>query len=210
MKTIFLLKNIDTDLIDKKYNFKFKSNINIDTHRHNTTDINELNTTISVSYNYLDESKKKKKCSLTMKNLLGKTLPKSTNIHCYWCKHSFKTCPIGCPIKFVIKPVKHYQTDGIFCSFNCCLSFINDNTHKSIYEYSLNFIKLFHQNLFGVDTFVKPAPDWRLLNIFGGDKTIEEFRSSFDSIVYDNIDNYITCIPDQLPISWLYNENLYL
>lgn len=99
--------------------------------------------------------------------------PSSTSILCFWCKHSFSTKPIGCPIKFInnrieksyisqitkdkyymkenitktkleqlsqlkqdtieIKLIEkeHYVTDGIFCSFNCVMSFIQENAHDS-------------------------------------------------------------------------------
>jgi len=212
MKTIFLLKHIDIDSIDSKYNFSFKSNIcTNNTRKHNTTDLNDLNSnTNNDLFCYLDESKKKQKCIMTMKSLLGKPLPKQTSIHCHWCKHKFESCPIGCPIKFMNKPSKHFITDGIFCSFNCCLAFINDNNHNPLYDFSKNYLKLFHNKLYNIESFVKPAPDWRHLNTFGGDLTIKDFRNTFNTIIYKNIDNYITSLPTQLPISWLYNENIYL
>ena len=33
----------------------------------------------------------------------------------------------------------YYITDGIFCSFNCCLAFIN-NTNDKLYHDSLNLL----------------------------------------------------------------------
>ena len=211
MKTTFLLHDINIDSIDEKYNFKFKSNINRNTHKQNTTDLNDLSDIENnKSYSYLDDSKKKKKCIVSMCNMIGKNLPKQTNIHCYWCKHSFNTKPISCPIKYVHRPKEHYICDGIFCSFNCCLAFINDNQHLPLYEYSYNLLKHIHSKIFDINTFIKPSPNWRLLNVFGGNKSIEEFRKTFDSIIYEDIDNYITNIPDQLPIGWLYKESIYL
>ncbi len=209
MKYTFVLKNIDISQIDSKYKFKFKSNINNSTHKQNTTHINDLNALESnyKSYSYLDDSKKKKKCTVTMNNSLGKPLPSKTKIHCFWCKHPFNTKPIGCPIKFN----KHsYTTDGIFCSFNCCLSYINDNKHKSMYDLSLTYLSNIHNKLFKIDTFVKPAPHWRILDTFGGTKNINEYRNSFDSIVYEPNNNYIKAFPEQLPIGWIFEENLFI
>ena len=31
---------------------------------------------------------------------------------------------------------EYYETDGIFCSFNCCQSYINDNKHIRLYDNS--------------------------------------------------------------------------
>ena len=209
MKYTFVLKNINIADIDSKYNFRFKSNISNATHKENTTCISELNDSDhNKSYSFLDDSKKKKKCTLTMNNHLGKKLPHKTNIHCYWCKHSFTCPPIGCPIKHTKNDT--YITDGIFCSFNCCLSYINDNKHKSLYEYSLNYLMNMHSIIFKTDVFIKLAPNWRLLKMFGGNKNIEDYRKSFDSVVYKPNDNYIITFPDQLPIGWIYEEQLFI
>ncbi len=210
MKYTFVLQNINISNIDSKYNFKFKSNINEDSHRQNTTDITQLNAleTKHKSYSFLDDSKKPKKCSVTMNNHIGKPIPTNTNIHCYWCKHKFDNHPIGCPIKY--NTDNSYTTDGIFCSFNCCLSYINDNKHKSLYNMSLTYLINMHNKIFNVDSFVKPAPDWRLLNMFGGTKNIEEYRKTFDSVVYKPNNNYIKSFPEQLPIGWIFEENLYI
>ena len=152
MKYTFVLQNINISDIDTKYNFKFKSNINDSTHRQNTTDITNLSSldTISKTYSFLDDSKKNKKCLVSMTNSIGKPLPTKTHIHCYWCKHSFDTNPIGCPIKF--NKNNSFTTDGIFCSFNCCLSYINDNKHKSLYNMSLTYLTNMHNSIFKVIT----------------------------------------------------------
>ena len=58
MKTIFLLKHLDIESIDSKYNFSFKSNIYINnTHKPNTTDLKDLNSnTNNDLFCYLDYS----------------------------------------------------------------------------------------------------------------------------------------------------------
>ena len=38
--------------------------------------------------------------------------------------------------EIIIEEKDYYETDGIFCSFNCCKAFINDNKHKRLYDYS--------------------------------------------------------------------------
>ena len=53
-------------------------------------------------YSFLDESKKNHQCIVTMKSYLTQEeLPRSTTLHCFWCRHSFHTIPIGCPIEYV-------------------------------------------------------------------------------------------------------------
>ena len=101
-KLTFILFNIDPNEIDTKYNINIKSNID----KRNTTIINKTNLSdLSGSTHkhviYYDEAKKKKKCSVTMLHHTTKSIiSKKTNICCFWCKHCFKTQPIGCPIKF--------------------------------------------------------------------------------------------------------------
>lgn len=83
-----------------------------------------------------------------------------------------------------IEPSKksYFLVDGIFCSFNCILAFINDNYSNILYKDSLNLLKCLYNSLYN-DTWKKitPAPDWRLLKDFGGNLKIEEFRSFFNS-----------------------------
>ena len=45
------------------------------------------------TYNFLDESKKEHRGVLTMYNL-------TPSACCFWCRHSFDTIPIGCPIDY--------------------------------------------------------------------------------------------------------------
>ena len=55
---------------------------------------------------------------------------------------------------------------------------------------------------------INSAPNWRLLDVFGGHLTIQDFRNNFKTYSYRDINNYITSLPHQLPISWLYEEKV--
>tara|TARA_A100000164_G_scaffold247005_1_gene219752 strand:- start:1913 stop:2119 length:207 start_codon:yes stop_codon:yes gene_type:complete len=55
---------------------------------------------------------------------------------------------------------------------------------------------------------INSAPNWKLLDVFGGNLSIQEFRKNFKIYSYKDIDNYITSLPHQLPISWLYEERV--
>ena len=55
---------------------------------------------------------------------------------------------------------------------------------------------------------INSAPNWRLLKSFGGHLSIEEFRNNFKTYSYRDIHNYITSLPNQLPVAWLYEEKV--
>src|SRR5690606_29070975 len=80
-----------------------------------------------------------------------------------------------------------FETDGVFCSFNCCLAFINDNSTNPKYKLSKNLLmNIYHivNNIktLNVKELFKPSPSWRLLKEYGGHLTIDDFRKSFDKI----------------------------
>lgn len=89
---------------------------------------------------------------------------------------------------FEIVPVEteYYLTDGIFCSFNCIISFIQDHSHDSFYSESKMLTYSMYREVVGKRVSkIKGAPHWRLLKIFGGPFTIDEFRKSFNIFEYE-------------------------
>lgn len=251
-KYVFILKNINTEQIDKKYGITIISNITqTQLQPHNTTKLTELKeinlekTLETISF--FDEAKRIYQCNISMIDFsTGKDLS-LLNYNCYWCRHPFNSYPIGCPIKYlsnksiksyhsevskdnyvikenitksktdffeknksdnsfdfsIIKDTKksniiihkesYYETDGVFCSFNCCKSYIKDNKHNIMYNYSETLlIKLLTEitNNNNKDVSLKsivinPAPSWRLLSEYGGHLSINEFRENFNKITYD-------------------------
>jgi hypothetical protein len=67
-----------------------------------------------------------------------------------------------------------YEVDGMFCSPNCCLAFIQDNKHNRLYDRSE---LLLYKTLELGSTPINPAPHWRALIQYGGTLTIKEFRA---------------------------------
>lgn len=204
----FMLFNINPSEIDEKYNFTIKSNIDTDkdiTTANKITNITDIETDKKYIYSYLDQSKHNIKCLITMNNLIGTPLPKTTNIHCYWCRSPFNTTPIGCPIKYINNT---YTVDGIFCSFNCCKAFIDTKKHDSLYTNSDNLINKLYFDIYNNNIQIKKAPTWKLLNTYGGNQSISKFRESFNMIEYKDNNNYITQIPEQFPISWIIEEHV--
>jgi hypothetical protein len=94
--------------------------------------------------------------------------------------------------RITIDENEYYETDGIFCSFNCCQAFINENKHNPLYEQSTFLLnKIFNEYIKSMskdkDQKIKkivPAAHWRLLLQYGGDKTILEFRETFNKNEY--------------------------
>lgn len=76
----------------------------------------------------------------------------------------------------------YYETDGIFCSFNCCKAFIKDNKgHNNLYEHSEFLLCKLYFDMYGVKNVnINQAPHWRLLTDYGGHLTIEQFRENFN------------------------------
>lgn len=92
----------------------------------------------------------------------------------------------------------YYETDGVFCSLNCLLAFIEDNSKNPLYANSkMLFHKLYKKN-------ITPAPSWRLLIPYGGNLTIEKFRENSNKLTYNNRG---ICRPYK-PIGFAYEENI--
>lgn len=94
-----------------------------------------------------------------------------------------------------IEPNGYYETDGIFCSFNCCLAFLQarGNNKNAIYKNSKNLLLQIYNDVSGADSKNKkngtfeeiiPAAHWRTLIDFGGFLSIEEFRGAFNKTKY--------------------------
>ncbi len=104
----------------------------------------------------------------------------------------------------------YYMTDGTFCSFNCCVAWIKDNSHIPIYKNSLFLIHDIYTRYFDVSLEtcqIQPAPHWRMLKEYGGTMTIEDFHNTFNKIIYDN-SQYVKHVPWTKPIGMMFEEFL--
>lgn len=100
-------------------------------------------------------------------------------------------------------PFDHYLTDGIFCSFNCTLSFIKDNSHDILYKESYSLLHSMYFDLVGKKMAkIIPSPHWRLLKDFGGHLSIEEFRQNLNTVDYKFMFN----LRDMHAISKVYKQ----
>jgi hypothetical protein len=81
----------------------------------------------------------------------------------------------------------YYLTDGIFCSFNCCMAYIIENRTNSMYALSeMLLLKMYNDINPSTVPFIEEAPHWRKLKQCGGDLSIDQFRYSFNKIEYKN------------------------
>lgn len=103
----------------------------------------------------------------------------------------------------------YYTTDGIFCSFNCCLAFIQHHHNDPLYRYSENLLSHIHSQTFGSQAQpITPAPSWRLLKTYGGSISIEDFRKNFYKIDYKDISNIVYPQSKFKMIGFLYEKQV--
>ena len=78
----------------------------------------------------------------------------------------------------------YYITEGIVCSWNCGISYINDNKHDKRFTHSLELFYDMYKKCNNIPKetviYIKGSPHWKLLDIFGGNWSIEEYRSKFN------------------------------
>lgn len=88
--------------------------------------------------------------------------------------------------RLFVKKNEYYETDGCFCSFNCCMSYINENNYNILYNKSEILIIKMYNDIFNTNiNVIEPAPHWRLLKEYGGRLSINTFRNNFNKIEYE-------------------------
>lgn len=111
-------------------------------------------------------------------------------------------------LKCASSGIDYYETDGIFCSFNCCMAYIKDNTHNKLYSSSEKLLLHMYRRLHPTVKFpeITPAPSWRLLKSNGGFLSIDKFRSGFGKVEYTY--HGLTNMPKMNSIGRLYETTL--
>lgn len=108
--------------------------------------------------------------------------------------------------------LNYYVTDGVFCSFNCCKAFIQMNSKNPLYKQSENLLNKIYMNLFQIkDSFeIQPAPDWRLLESYGGPLSIDSFRKNFYKVEYIDREENSMVLPTCRTIGHIYEKKIKL
>ena len=97
---------------------------------------------------------------------------------CWWCVHKASVY-VGCPVKLIRGPKSSEMCcRGYFCSYQCALAWGVDNSYKNV----RSLVYLVSRRNYDSDGDVKAAPKRELLQLFGGHLTIEQFRSTTESI----------------------------
>lgn len=101
----------------------------------------------------------------------------NTDYYCWWCCHPFDGPPIPIPSKYD-KLKKKFHVYGCFCSFNCAKSYV---LNKPLLKFSTNdLLGYMYRIIFDKKMEIKNAPPKEILKVFGGDKSIEEYRQTFN------------------------------
>jgi hypothetical protein len=120
--------------------------------------------------------------------------PTRTSYVCWYCCHKFNTTPVGIPQLLIHTDFNCY---GNFCSYNCAKRYLrplieddmamlqtpNDIFMEDDLGEKMQLLELLYhlETNAPLDEPIKPAPSRLTLTMFGGTKTIEEFRKNFSS-----------------------------
>lgn len=105
-----------------------------------------------------------------------------------------------------VEKADYYETDGVFCSFNCCQAWIDDNKHDSLYDPSHSLLIKMYCDMMNVKAVeIKAAPHWRLRRESGGHYTHLTFREGFGKVEYDYCGTFFKF----RPIGRMYEEKLH-
>jgi hypothetical protein len=97
----------------------------------------------------------------------------SRDTKCWWCKNSFNTPAVGLPELYF---ENKFHCIGHFCSYNCALSY-NIDINENIWNRT-SLLNLLYHKTYNTNIAITAAPDWKQLNEYGGNLTIEDFRKN--------------------------------
>jgi len=107
-----------------------------------------------------------------------------------------------------IKKNTYYETDGVFCSFNCCQAWIEHHKHDRRYDDSETLLaKIYNEYNKTKSVVIMASRHWRMLEMYGGHLTIRKFRDGFNKIEYES--HGMCKNPIFKPLASLYQEKLH-
>lgn len=115
---------------------------------------------------------------------------------CFWCCHSIDNLIYGMPYNYDTINDTYYIL-GSFCSLNCANAYnfsINSGSDK-VWEVN-SWIQMLGRR-YGLKNVIRPAPSRYLLEMFGGNLSIDEFRKSH----IDETKTYVLNIPPMISIN---------
>lgn len=133
---------------------------------------------------------------------------------CWWCCHEFNTTPLALPYKYDDRRNTFYTT-GNFCSWSCIKSFAIDKYGLSKGGLICGNIVMMRRKKYNKIGPIQKAPSRFRLKEFGGDLTIEEFRSNLthDAVVEEkhineqpHVDNIIPFVSNVQKMNDIHNN----
>ena len=112
---------------------------------------------------------------------------------CWYCRHPIPTewHPLGIPLKHKIAAdkVDCFECEGVFCSFNCCVSYLNEHTDYRFKDSSVMLLMMYRKitKCGKTVTSILPSPSWKLLKEYGGHLSIEDYRKCIQQIDYKSM-----------------------
>jgi hypothetical protein len=231
MSYSFILKNINLNEINKKYELE------IPIINNKTTNIKELNNKTPKIVSFLDDFKNVHNCNISIIsdgvyscfwcrhpfenigircpiNIINSQITKSyfsnitkTNLK---IKQEVLETKLDTNDNVEIVNNSMYETYGIFCSFNCCKSWIIDHKHDYKYSNSNYLLMTIYNKLAPIKNFneIIPAPSWEVLENYGGHLSIEKFRNNFNKIYYNDLGDIN--LPHFISIGTFFEEKIKL
>lgn len=96
---------------------------------------------------------------------------------CWWCCHPFEGETLHMPYKYDDKRNK-FKVCGNFCSWSCMKSYALDKYGLNKGSIICGNIIMMRRKMYNHLGSVKPSPNRFLLDVFGGNMTITEFRKN--------------------------------
>lgn len=98
---------------------------------------------------------------------------------CLWCCHGFSGESFVIPTHFDVY-TSSYTAEGNFCSPECALATIYKEPYLTESERWIrhSLLRSFYRQLYA-DKDIQPAPDRRVLRLFGGNLDIQQYREFF-------------------------------
>ena len=117
------------------------------------------------------------------------------NVNCWWCTLLIEGKIFGIPEYFkLIDDNYNFYVNGFYCSVNCCLAHCIDLNDNKMWE-KISLIYMMRDIIFNINNIqikdieiIQSKPKY-VLNIYGGDESIEEYKKNILLISKNN--NYI-------------------
>lgn len=145
--------------------------ISINTKNNNIID--NKNKEINILKNKIKELENKKNDEQNLLFTLSEDNIKNTK--CWWCRYSFESPQVCLPETIFRNKIKSF---GVFCSYNCALSY-NINLNDENISKRSSLLNYLYKKTYNKNVEIIKAPDWKILQDYGGPISIDEYRKNF-------------------------------